>query len=64
MEKIKDCYCNGYFGRRYDLYNAVIIDESRYTITIQTEKEGDILTAAFEDPMDKEEMRKQWTSGI
>ena len=60
MECIRDFYCNGYFGRRYDLHNAEIIDESGYSITVRT-TEGEIVTATFDDPEDKEEMKASWT---
>jgi hypothetical protein len=61
MDRIRDLYCNGYFGRRYDLANAEIIDESNYSITIKTEEEGEILTATFDSPEEKEKMKSEWT---
>lgn len=58
---ITDFYCNGYFGRRYDLDRSIIIiDESNYTITIKTEN-NEILTACFNIPKHKEEMNNIWT---
>lgn len=53
--KINDFYCQGYFGRRYDLYDAEIIDESNYSITARTTK-GEIVTATFITPEDKKEL--------
>ena len=35
--KIIDFYCNGYFGREYDLSGAVIIDEGDEYIVIRKE---------------------------
>jgi hypothetical protein len=63
MIKIKESYCHGYFGRRYDLYDAIIIDESNYSITIKTTK-GEIITAGFTNPIEKEEMKSIWIDGI
>jgi hypothetical protein len=56
MIKIKDSYCFGYFGRRYDLYGADIIDENNYSITVRTTN-GEIITAGFNHPDEKEEMK-------
>lgn len=64
METIKDFYCNGYFGRRYDLRGSQIIDESNYSITISVQETGEVLTATFEDVETKEETKKEWTSGF
>ena len=63
MEKIKDFYCNGYFGRNYGLRDAVIIDESSYSITIKT-IEDEILTATFDDVETKDEMKIKWCAGF
>lgn len=58
---IRNFYCNGFFGRRYDLENAEIIAESDYTITIRTE-EGEVITAAFDDTETKKKMKEEWTN--
>lgn len=60
-EKIQDVYCHGFFGRRYDLNGAAIIDESNYTITIKLES-GEIVSADFTDPKEKEKYRELWTN--
>jgi hypothetical protein len=60
--EIKDFYCNGFFGRRYDLEGSIIIDNGYDYITVRT-KDGDFATAFFDDGW-KSEMRyfvEEWT---
>ena len=57
---IKDSYCNGYAGRRYDLADSVIEAEGKDWIVCRTDKEKVIF-------MDFDEQNKQtyidnWTS--
>jgi hypothetical protein len=55
--EIKDFYCNGFFGRRYDLDGSIIIDSGYNYITVRT-KNGDIATAVFEEGWQLNEMRE------
>jgi hypothetical protein len=60
--EIKDFYCNGFFGRRFDLEGSIIIDNGCDYITIRTPN-GDVETAYFDGGW-KSEMREfveEWT---
>ncbi|PEF30334.1 hypothetical protein CON39_11720 [Bacillus thuringiensis] len=46
-KEIKDFYCNGYFGRRYDLEGSIIMEVGSDHITVRT-KEGSFATAHFD----------------
>ncbi|WP_410988668.1 hypothetical protein [Bacillus cereus] len=46
-KEIIDFYCNGYFGRRYDLEGSVITEVGSDHITVRTRK-GDFATAHFD----------------
>lgn len=60
---IKDGYCNGYFGRRYDLRGAEIEAEGTDWVVIRT-TDGAPLFASFTDNEDMEETIKEWCAGI
>ena len=57
---IKDFYCNGFFGRRYDLENAIIEGEGKDWIVIRIET-GDVEIANFNDEEQKNNYIKNWT---
>lgn len=46
-KEIKDFYCNGYFGRRYDLEGSIIMEVGSDHITVRT-REGNFATAHFD----------------
>jgi len=56
---IKDSYCNGCFGRRYDLIGSIIEAEGYDWIVIRT-NEGRPEFASFTDNEDKEECISRW----
>lgn len=62
-KKIRDFYCNGAFGRRYDLSGAEVIDESNYSLTIKLESEDneteEIITACF-DSIEEKDIINNW----
>jgi hypothetical protein len=60
--EIKDFYCNGFFGRRYDLEGAIIIDSGFNYITVRT-RDGDMATAVFDDGWESEmrDFVEEWT---
>jgi hypothetical protein len=60
---IKDGYCNGCFGRRYDLHGAEIESEGSDWVVIRT-KEGEPLFASFADNEDMEETINEWCKGV
>lgn len=43
-KEIRSFYCNGFFGRRYDLTGSVIVSNTWDSITIET-PEGEVITA-------------------
>lgn len=62
---IKDGYCNGYFGRRYDLEDAVIIVDGYDFIVIRPSEDSldgtQPCIATFDTEEEKNEMLKEWT---
>lgn len=56
---ISDFYCNGYFGRRYDLEGAVIIHETELSITIQN-ADGSVDSTNFDSVDNKNELLQAW----
>lgn len=57
---IRDFYCNGFFGRRYDLSGAIIEGEGEDWIVIRIEN-GDVSLASFTDLEEKEKYVNEWT---
>jgi hypothetical protein len=57
--QIADSYCNGFAGRRYDLYSSMIEAEGRDWIVIRT-SEGESVFINF-DGRNKDELQKTWT---
>lgn len=45
---IRDCYCDGYFGRCYDMSGAEIIDEGDEYVVVRKEC-GTVAMANFQD---------------
>lgn len=63
-EVITDFYCNGFFGRRYDLSGSVIVKSTVNSITIRDRDEME-WTATFEEGWQRREMAKtieEWTA--
>ena len=59
---ITDFYCNGYFGRRYDLENAVIEAEGLGWIVIRIKDlVPEPLFTSFYESEDKQYWIDQWT---
>lgn len=61
---ITDFYCNGFFGRRYDLSGSVIVQSTSNSITIQ-DNDGLEWTATFSEGWQLREMAKtirEWTA--
>ena len=46
-ETIRSFYCNGFFGRRYDLSGSIVLSNTWNAVTIQTD-EGEVITADLE----------------
>jgi hypothetical protein len=44
--EIKDNFCNGFFGKRYDLYGSVIIDVGHDYVTVR-KKDKEVVTGYF-----------------
>lgn len=63
-EEIEDCYCNGYFGRRYDLKGSVITEVGSDHITVRT-REGSFATAHFDGDWCEviDDMIERWLKG-
>lgn len=59
--EITDFYCNGFFGRRYDLSGSIIIRNGSDYITIR-DNEGEVHTAYFEKGWQQEEMEEYITN--
>jgi len=57
--EIANSYCNGFAGRRYDLYGSTIEAEGRDWIVIRT-SEGEPVFINF-DGRDKDQLLKAWT---
>ncbi|MGL4781479.1 MAG: hypothetical protein ACRCXN_11695 [Bacteroidales bacterium] len=57
---IKDFYCNGFSGRRYDLTNSVIEAEGNDWIVIRTEEGEPILLVFDKDYHNKQELIDKW----
>jgi hypothetical protein len=57
--KILDFYCNGYFGREYDLASSKIEGEGYDWLVVRT-YEGNVRVATFENPSEKQEMIETW----
>lgn len=61
--ELTDFYCNGFFGRNYDLEGSVVIDNTHNSLTVRT-TEGIVRTAYFEDGWQLRDMRsliKEWS---
>jgi hypothetical protein len=60
--EITDFYCNGFFGRRYDLEGSIIISSGKDFITVRT-LEGDVETAYFSDGWESQmrDFIQDWT---
>jgi len=56
---IKDFYCNGYAGRRYDLAESVIEAEGKDWIVCRTDK-GEVVLMDF-DEQNKQTYIDNWT---
>jgi hypothetical protein len=59
-KQIKDFYCNGCFGRDYDLEGARIESEGFDWIVIRKEN-GEPDFASFSSEQEKQESVNQWT---
>ncbi len=57
-KEIKDFYCNGYAGRRYDLVESIIEAEGEDWIVIRTE-EGEPLFMELGN--EKQNLIEKWT---
>lgn len=59
---IKDAYCNGYFGRGYDLEDAVIINEGAEYIVVRKD-DGLVDFCSFQQTIEKkQELIDEWCS--
>jgi len=59
-KEIKDFYCNGFFGRRYDLTGSIIEGEGEDWIVIRM-PDGKAEAATFSSSEDKNEYINNWT---
>jgi len=59
-KKIKDFYCNGFFGRNYDLTDARIEGEGDDWIVVRM-TDGSVEIASFMDNGEKEDYIAKWT---
>lgn len=60
---IRDFYCNGFFGRRYDLEGSVIINISYNRLSIRDTSDN-VVSAHFEEGWQRNEMFElieEWT---
>jgi hypothetical protein len=57
--KIKDSYCNGFAGRRYDLEGSIIEHEGDEYMVIRTEK-GEPIFIGFFTSIDDEIYKDGW----
>ena len=68
---IRDGYCNGFFGRRYDLCRSEIVAEGAEWLVIRTEK-NEILFASFQfekdgvyiKRKDRQDLIDEWTGVV
>ena len=58
-KEIKDFYCNGFAGRRYDLTGSIIEAEGEDWVVIRTD-EGEPIFMNLQDS-DKQEYVNDWT---
>lgn len=60
--EIANFYCNGFFGREYDLAGSVVIDNTHDSLTVRT-TEGIVRTAYFNDGWETEmrKLVKEWS---
>jgi hypothetical protein len=58
---IKSRTCDGYFGDRKDLKNAVIIEDVGHYLIIKT-SDGELLECNFTSMEEKDEKIAEWTS--
>lgn len=60
---INDGYCNGYFGRRFDLTGAIIEAEGTDWVVIRAD-DGKPEIASFEKEEEKQKFIDQWCRGF
>ena len=59
--KIEDSYCNGFFGRRYDLSDFQVEQEGLDWVVIRNETTKKVLFADFKSEEEKEKYLTDWT---
>jgi len=56
---IRNFYCNGYAGRRYDLTDSTIEGEGHDWIVIRI-KTGEVSFMSFDNSVEKQELINKW----
>lgn len=59
--EIQNFYCNGYFGRHFDLAGSIIMENSPTHLTIRT-RSGEWHTARFDEDENYRDLVEEWTT--